>query len=73
MSQETCRACGAALGRGDETCPVCGELTPLGRHRDAEHRHEFEAKGTVSVGMMCGVALVCALMVLLVVALGGGL
>ncbi len=73
MSQGQCRACGAATGRDDETCPVCGELTALGERRDAEHRREFQAKGTVSVGMMCGIALMCALLVLLAVALGSAL
>ncbi len=71
MAQGNCSNCGAAIGVDDETCPACGELTPLGWRRDAEHRREFESKGTVSVGMMCAVAFVCALVVLVVVALEG--
>ncbi len=36
----TCTECGCALNPFDETCPECGELTPLGVEKERAARRE---------------------------------
>ncbi len=45
VSPATCTECGQGLGPFDETCPECGELTPLGLQRERDTRREAGLAG----------------------------